>query len=61
VTPEAAAEFLEMAADAEYVDVADARHMVAGDRNDVFAGAILVFLAKRFGPEPPMPARGSTH
>jgi pimeloyl-ACP methyl ester carboxylesterase len=60
VTPDAAAEFLEMAADAEYVDVADARHMVAGDRNDVFASAILSFLAKRFGPDPPVPVRGST-
>ena len=41
VTPEAAAEFLWLAPAAEYVDVADARHMVAGDRNDVFADAIL--------------------
>jgi hypothetical protein len=49
-----------MAGDAEYVDVADARHMVAGDRNDVFASAILSFLAKRFGPDPPVPVRGST-
>jgi pimeloyl-ACP methyl ester carboxylesterase len=49
VTPEAAAEFLGMAPEAEYVDVADARHMVAGDRNDVFAAAILGFLSKRFG------------
>ncbi len=49
VTPEAAAEFLGMAHDAEYVDVAEARHMVAGDRNDVFATAILAFLSKRFG------------
>jgi pimeloyl-ACP methyl ester carboxylesterase len=48
VSPEAAAEFLATAPDAEYVDVADARHMVAGDRNDVFANAILEFLGRRF-------------
>jgi pimeloyl-ACP methyl ester carboxylesterase len=46
VTPEAAQEFLTLAPGAEYVDVADARHMVAGDRNDVFAGAIMTFLGR---------------
>ena len=51
VSPEAAREFLTMAPDAEYADVADARHMVAGDRNDAFATAILDFLSKRFGPD----------
>jgi pimeloyl-ACP methyl ester carboxylesterase len=50
VTPEAAAEFLSLAPDAEYVDVAGARHMVAGDRNDVFANAVVDFLSRRFGP-----------
>jgi pimeloyl-ACP methyl ester carboxylesterase len=48
VSPEAAADFLRLAPAAEYVDVADARHMVAGDRNDVFAEAILAFLRDRF-------------
>jgi pimeloyl-ACP methyl ester carboxylesterase len=48
VSPEAAADFLRLAPAAEYVDVADARHMVAGDRNDVFADAILAFLRARF-------------
>jgi pimeloyl-ACP methyl ester carboxylesterase len=48
VTPEAAREFLALAPDAEFVDVADARHMVAGDRNDAFAGAIRGFLERRF-------------
>jgi pimeloyl-ACP methyl ester carboxylesterase len=47
VTPEAAAEFLGLAPQADYVDVAEARHMVAGDRNDVFADAIVRFLAAR--------------
>jgi pimeloyl-ACP methyl ester carboxylesterase len=48
VTPEAAAEFVALVPGAEYVDVAEARHMVAGDRNDVFARAITTFLDKRF-------------
>ena len=48
VSREAAADFLRLAPATEYVDVADARHMVAGDRNDVFADAILAFLQNRF-------------
>lgn len=48
VTPEAAREFIGSVPDGEYVDVADARHMVAGDRNDAFAAAILGFLGRRF-------------
>ena len=48
VTPEAVAEFRALAPHAEYVDVAEARHMVAGDRNDVFADAIVRFLGERF-------------
>ena len=48
VSPEAAQEFLSYAPAAEYVDVADARHMVAGDRNDVFADAILGFMRSHF-------------
>jgi pimeloyl-ACP methyl ester carboxylesterase len=39
-----AREFLDLVPHAEYVDVADARHMVAGDRNDHFASVILDFL-----------------
>jgi pimeloyl-ACP methyl ester carboxylesterase len=38
-------EFLELAPHARFVDVAGARHMVAGDKNDVFSAAILEFLA----------------
>jgi pimeloyl-ACP methyl ester carboxylesterase len=48
VAPEAAEAFVTLAPDAEYVDVEEARHMVAGDRNDVFCDAILAFLARRF-------------
>jgi pimeloyl-ACP methyl ester carboxylesterase len=39
-------EFLELVPHAEYMDVAGARHMVAGDRNDRFSAAILGFLDK---------------
>jgi pimeloyl-ACP methyl ester carboxylesterase len=48
VSEQAAREFLEMAPAAEYANVAKARHMVAGDRNDAFGAAILGFLANRF-------------
>jgi len=47
VTPEAAAEFLALAPQADYVDVAEARHMGAGGRNEVFADAIVRFLTCR--------------
>ena len=30
----------------EYVDVSDAGHMVAGDKNDIFTEAILEFMSK---------------
>ena len=36
----------------EYVDVAEARHMVAGDRNDAFANAILSFMRRHFSLPP---------
>jgi pimeloyl-ACP methyl ester carboxylesterase len=40
--------FLDLCPRAEMIDVAGARHMVAGDRNDAFAAAILDFLTRRF-------------
>lgn len=48
VTPEAAVEFRALAPHCDYADIAEARHMVAGDRNDAFSAAILNFLAQRF-------------
>jgi pimeloyl-ACP methyl ester carboxylesterase len=39
-------EFLEFCPHAEYVNVAQAGHMVAGDRNDVFGEAALQFLTR---------------
>jgi pimeloyl-ACP methyl ester carboxylesterase len=44
VTPQAAREFLDLVPHARYVDVSDAGHMVAGDRNDTFTGAVAEFL-----------------
>jgi pimeloyl-ACP methyl ester carboxylesterase len=41
-----AKEFLDLVPHAAYVDVAGARHMVAGDQNDQFSSAILEFLNK---------------
>jgi pimeloyl-ACP methyl ester carboxylesterase len=46
VHEEHAREFLEIAKDAEYLDVAGARHMVAGDANDQFTVALSNFLGR---------------
>lgn len=45
VGEEHAREFLELVPHAAFADVSEAGHMVAGDRNDVFADAVLGFLA----------------
>ena len=44
VTDAEVEEFLRMVPHAEYVDVAGAAHMIAGDRNDVFTDAVAAFL-----------------
>ncbi len=46
VSEAAAREFLQQLPHARYVDVAEARHMVAGDRNDAFTAAVLDFMAE---------------
>jgi pimeloyl-ACP methyl ester carboxylesterase len=46
LSEEAAQEFLQLVPHAEYVDVGDAHHMVAGDRNDAFADAVVDFLRR---------------
>jgi peroxiredoxin len=46
VSQERAEEFLARFPQVEFVDVRGAGHMVAGDRNDIFAGAVLDFLAR---------------
>ena len=46
VSEETAQEFLQIVPHAEYVDVQDAHHMVAGDRNDAFTGPVVSFLRR---------------
>jgi pimeloyl-ACP methyl ester carboxylesterase len=45
VSEEGARRFLAEVPEVGYVDVADAAHMVAGDKNDVFRNAVIEFLA----------------
>lgn len=49
LSTDAAAEFLALVPHAEYADIGDAHHMVAGDRNDVFAAAVEEFLTRVHG------------
>jgi pimeloyl-ACP methyl ester carboxylesterase len=44
VSEETARELLELCPHAEFVDVSEAGHMVAGDRNDLFSDAVVRFL-----------------
>lgn len=46
VSEQGARAFVAAHPDVDYVDVADAAHMVAGDRNDVFRSAVLAFLER---------------
>jgi len=46
LSEEGAKSFLEQCPHAEYVRVGNAAHMVAGDRNDNFAGAVIEFLGR---------------
>ena len=46
VTEEAARRFVAAVPGIGYVDIADAAHMVAGDKNDVFRSAVIDFLAE---------------
>ena len=48
VRQDQADEFLRIAKGSEFIDVADARHMVAGDSNSVFTAAVLAFLKRQF-------------
>ena len=47
VTPENVRHFRETIPHSEYVDVTDAAHMIAGDRNDAFNAVVLDFLQRR--------------
>jgi len=47
VSQDRADEFLARFPGVEFIDVQGAGHMVAGDRNDLFADAVLNFLARQ--------------
>lgn len=47
VTSEGAREFLDCLPTAEFVEIAGARHMVAGDKNNAFNAAVFDFLDRR--------------
>ena len=51
VSPEGVQAFLKLAPHSEYVDVAGADHMVAGDANDAFNAAVFDFLERHFVPQ----------
>jgi pimeloyl-ACP methyl ester carboxylesterase len=51
VTQESVDDFLARVPGATVVDVAGASHMIAGDRNDAFADAVVTFLRERIRPE----------
>ena len=44
ISTQSAHEFLSAAPHAKFVDISDAGHMVVGDKNDIFAQAVLEFL-----------------
>jgi non-heme chloroperoxidase len=46
VSEEGAREFLQLCPHADYINVADAGHMIVGDRNDIFGRAAAPFLAR---------------
>jgi len=46
LSDEGAQSFLAQCPHAEYVAVENAAHMVAGDRNDIFAGSVIEFLGR---------------
>ncbi|PTU30438.1 alpha/beta fold hydrolase [Stenotrophobium rhamnosiphilum] len=47
VSKESVSEFLEMVPHAEFIDIADAHHMVAGDANDAFNDGVLSFIDRQ--------------
>ena len=46
ISEESVREFMALCPHARFVDVAQAGHMVAGDRNDVFSQAVVEFLRR---------------
>jgi non-heme chloroperoxidase len=46
LSEDGARRFLDLCPHSEYVNVTGAAHMVAGDRNDIFADAVIEFLRR---------------
>ena len=46
LSEEGAQDFLKLCPHSEYVNITDAGHMVAGDRNDIFGNAVIDFLKR---------------
>jgi pimeloyl-ACP methyl ester carboxylesterase len=64
LSEEGAQSFLALCPTSEYVNVQGAAHMVAGDRNDIFAGAVIEFLSRAVpldGDLPPIRASRPHH
>ena len=57
-----AQDFLRLCPTAEYVSVTGAGHMVAGDRNDIFATSVIEFLGRAVpvGGQPVQPPQPTT-
>lgn len=50
LSEEGVRDFKQLCPHSEYVSVSDAAHMVAGDRNDIFARSVIEFLARAAPP-----------
>lgn len=61
VNEEAAKKFVSSVRGARYVDVQDAGHMVAGDKNDVFSGEIIAFLKPVLAAESAEPSNSPSY
>ena len=46
LSEEGAQSFLDLCPQSEYLNITGAAHMVAGDRNDIFVGAVVEFLTR---------------
>ena len=59
VSADGVASFLQAVPHADYLDVAAAGHMVAGDQNDAFTGAVIEFLTRASASRAPRRAGGA--
>jgi pimeloyl-ACP methyl ester carboxylesterase len=62
LSEEGAQDFLRLCPTAEYISVTGAGHMVAGDRNDIFAASVIEFLGRAvpIGRQPVQPPQPTT-